>query len=1076
MRKRRSSIGKRAIVSAMTIMLTLSAPMVAFSDGVNQTKTLSDETIKNDSGIDASTFTEEPVKSSADALSDMVASTNAAEQAANDAAAALDTISSSVTTASNAATTNYEASVNGTTVTENVDAAASAADLAANGTTNGGGANGAATAAETIANDASTALTNDKKAIGDYNSAVASDQIAVNTSVGVTSVTDANGQTVSTVSTDGTITVSVNETKDDGSTQVSQANAAQYISDKSDEAQQAAEDAEKALKAALAVDTDVVTQEVKDAAADAQTAADTAQAAADDASDVYNKALEAFLNDAASYNAYATAYGTDLYDLSSYFDLNDGEVSVAEQFYLDALTAASTSVAMNSELSTKANTAVADIEVIKTKNLSSQEAVITAADQTVAASESILSQATAAANSAKSDADAAMKALADFDYEKNANGTVKIAEDGSQTVLTNEDGTPKFIDDGNKSALELTQEAQTVVDTAQKQAIADAATALEAAKTELGHKNDDLTTASTTLETAQGTWDSLNWKKKLSVAIKGSEAYNLYEAFKAAQATVDAAQAAVDEAQAAVDEAQENADNAKVVSDAVDQLVADAETDANQDIYNNFTDDVSSFVSAYNLKINQTEFDRAINEWAQEYKFSDLGDRECVRKYIFDSYCTDQTLIKKIKDIFGINALISNTKYNQEIRANMDAIENAATSAVIAKIAANEYSAKLRVAAANTLTEGYANKGLEGIKLINSNLAVINDANATVNSSRTTVALAKTKLENAQTTLNNVKKAINEAEEGTLTMSTFDLNALKTKLSKAETTLEAAKDDLAEAQAAAKTASTFAKFATALVTEQKANSFYQTNAEGGQALENVREYDQTDALVISRNSALFGKISNGNLSITVPYSVYRDYIQRLYDRETDKSKMAEKKGTGIAYNVKNNGSSTETTEDDATMEPLYWEIGSDGKLTGVYYTSTANLATGRYFIAYTFKKENDGYHFDGYLFDYTAPVIEEEGGDNGGGTFTTVDTSTTTETTAAVATPAVLGATRTITEEPAVLGATRDIAEEPAVLGAARNPLTGDNTDTTSRVVVMLAAAGAALALSIIAGKRKANN
>ena len=94
----------------------------------------------------------------------------------------------------------------------------------------------------------------------------------------------------------------------------------------------------------------------------------------------------------------------------------------------------------------------------------------------------------------------------------------------------------------------------------------------------------------------------------------------------------------------------------------------------------------------------------------------------------------------------------------------------------------------------------------------------------------------------------------------------------------------------------------------------------------------------------------------------------------------------------------------------------------------------------------------------------------------GGGSSTETTTTTTTTTTETAAAPAVLGATRTITEEPAVLGATRDTEETPAVLGATRNPSTGDATNGAARALVIIICAGAVGFLASTKRKKNGKN
>ena len=308
------------------------------------------------------------------------------------------------------------------------------------------------------------------------------------------------------------------------------------------------------------------------------------------------------------------------------------------------------------------------------------------------------------------------------------------------------------------------------------------------------------------------------------------------------------------------------------------------------------------------------------------------------------------------------------------------------------------------------------------------------------------------------------------AAKNVKTPTTLELQRLFEQIQKAEQKVKDTEESLKEAVAAKNAAESFKKWADSLITDQYTRAYAQAAAdENGKKTpltENLKNYDTSNDKVISRPTSDFVCVSKGTSSVKVPYTIYRDYVNLMYQKDYD----SKPKGKGISTG--------------STMDVIYWEVGTDGKLSGDYFTSPDELTTGStYFIGYTFKYENDGYHIDGLMYKYedskeepttspseapstapsTTPSTAPTGGD-GGTTGTTVTIEDQSVPLAAVPAdaPAVLGARRAAQdEEPAVLGVKR--GTDQAVLGKRRSPKTGDSTEVFAWAGAMTIAGAAAV-------------
>ena len=1049
MRKRRSSIGKRAIVSAMTIMLTLSTPMVAFSDSVSDHEI---KNIENYSGISTTDnkYTDNEaakIESGSSSVQTMESAANAAQTAAADAQTQLDEINKQLEAANTASANASSAANAAATIVSNAEATANAAQTAAN-------------AAQTAATNAATSAATDLDIIDNYNSNAATDNAnagSIATNGSATPVTDADGSTVTRTDSEGktvdvtdiSVTVSVTENvSGTGDTVVMKdVDAANYIGDQADKAQTAADTAKSELEAALAVDTtDKDNAEVQAHVKAANEAAAEAKTAADDAQTAYDAAVSSALSDLAAYNAYAIAYNeaqlTDLFDQLGISDLtinadgtiasSNSEVASLVKKYNDLFATAQAAVHNKDTDTAAAKAAEADLDTILAIDFSG-------------AKDSV-DNAKTALDTAATDLSAAKTAAAD------AKTAAETAQTSAQKAM---DKIATYDENGNVTGGDLKTTNDKLAEIA----------AIPAA---------DVTAAASAQSTAQDNYDNAVKAAKEAYASKSGS----YRFFHSEQSYIDASER-VKSTKILLDEANSKLADVKATQARYDSILAsydNANSDAEKQA---LVDIISNGLAVDSTNLNQLEYDQDINTWANKV----LNTLDWNVFTYLDSVKTKKDVRKAIDDIYtpsywadffnklGITQWAVDTSKTDAVIAELN---NEITNQVIAKY---EFLAQNSASTADAATQTAATNGKSSMTQINNLVSNIATVNSSLDNANSTLSSAQNTYDAAQKQLKEVQDKIKENRKS---LSTIDLAALKEKLANAQAALTVAKENLEDATAANADAQKYADWASALVGDHYAKIFAQIerNEDGSIIIpdSNRLNYDVTE--VSSKPVSSFtGNIVEGNKTIEIPYTIYRAYVKAMYEDTTVKeaTKDNKYKGTGSALNATTGGVvywRVKFTEDGKS---LVLDPDENGKY---YYTSEEGLPndTANYLVAYVIKREGDGYHLDGTLFSttYQAPIVNPT--PETPVVYSVTATSTTTETTAAVATPAVLGATRTITEEPAVLGATRDIAEEPAVLGAARNPLTGDNTDTTSRVVVMLAAAGAALALSIVARKKKANN
>lgn len=497
-------------------------------------------------------------------------------------------------------------------------------------------------------------------------------------------------------------------------------------------------------------------------------------------------------------------------------------------------------------------------------------------------------------------------------------------------------------------------------------------------------------------------------------------------------------------------------------------------------------DDVKKALSDSSDGINQVEYDKELNAWANttfdKYDEAKASWKfwETIKEYadIYDDakdtrrWMDNEYNASKVQEIFNYLGITQWAVSTAQREAAMDAIIKAYRENMA------EYEkqlAAINAQDAKNSAEASAKAAEDIAKTVEASKNAAQAAENVISKAQDTIAAAEDTYNDAKAKLDAVKSAAKNVK----TPTTLELQRLFEQIQKAEQKVKDTEESLKEAVAAKNAAENFKKWADSLITGQYTRAYAQAAAdENGKKTpltENLKNYDTSNDKVISRPTSDFVCVSKGTSSVKVPYTIYRDYVNLMYQKDYD----SKPRGKGISTGSK--------------MDVIYWEVGTDGKLSGNYFTSLDELTTGStYFIGYTFKYEKDGYHIDGLMYKYedskeepttspseapsTAPSTTSStaptGGD-GGTTGTTVTIEDQSVPLAAVPAdaPAVLGARRAAQdEEPAVLGVKR--GTDQAVLGKRRSPKTGDSTEVFAWAGAM-AIAGAAAVVSCTKLARK---
>lgn len=893
--------------------------------------------------------------------------------------------------------------------------------------------------------------------------------------------------------------------------------------DKLDEDKEKAEALKEAALEGLGKTLDADGEERKEAAAEVQELANQANVLCWQAGK-HLEAAEDTLNAAIDeYNTKAMLYGLPLYGTDEngnpYTEENPGyddakleELGLKEQ--AEAIKAAKET--MKEEYDAIQNADVSG----SSQAIDKAEAAYNSAAETYSEAKDAAEAAKDAAEAAQEIVEAAAKDAAD-EQDDTLNYYKNIAQDEVDDV------TNRIAE--NDAALWEARQKQSDAQSAYDAAAAKAAEAAEAQyNAELSKKEADKNTEyNNYLKAKKAYEDCSGWKifEKVEKYNKYREAERAYEAAQKAYDSYNTAatkNSLIKEAQQSTSEyaelqaAKKNTEKYQNTADALstEKAAKDAEfakrTAEVEDITNTYlkelqdleaetrqsmVDAVKKDIVGLSDNINQVEFDKALNEWANEVfagsiDWSDglfgglsqgvdnLYDAHVLRDYMDDEYNTGR--LREIFNTFGLTQWAVGTGKTEKV---MDEVIRAYREGLRQ---CEEKQANMEAEIARLNAEAAMGAGGDAIK-------VAGEANITDLTSAETAAAtildARNQVSEAEKTLAQVK----EDAQDFYNLSSIDLQDLLNKIAVAEQAVADAKATLDEITVIKRNINRYSGYAKSYADyvdgkAQKGTAFVRiaTETVNGKVvpkldengkyiyLEENTDYDLTNEGVVSRPTDRFTNISKDKLELEVPESIYKAYLKAILSFEKKEILTPVK---GIATG---NGS-----ESNATMPIIYWVVGEDGKLTGDYYTSTTDMPTGRYFVGYTFKTEGDiatvGYHLDGIMVNFEREEGSNDDGGNGGGGSTGGGTTggggtTTTTTTVTIndaGVPLAAGFDGVVIDDGAVpLAAGLDgvVIDDEGVPLADSIPQTGDNAVPVAPV----AATGiTALLAAFFMGKRK---
>lgn len=1093
---RRKNLGnrivKKAITWAMIVMMSFSgamsgfASMTVYAEGTEDitTSDTTDNEINNYGGehlfsenefVDSSQdeyhnneANVEKVEESSQAVKDMNAAAEEAKSAAEEAEAKVEEVKKEV---------------------EKAEEQQSAAETAKTDATKAAeSATGAAKEAQEIV-EALPADTAQK--VKDYNTQVETDQKAVDAIDNIQEVTNKDGQIIV-----GTVTA------EDGTTE--DVTLEEYAGKQADEAQKAAEEAKAKLEEALDIETDEVTQEVKDKVEEVKKAAEKAEEAADKAEDAYNKAEEQKNAAIKEYNLYAMAYRLPLY----------GETEIT---YTEEEAKAAVEKANLQYQAGKQDELQGEIDTINAATLEEQKGKIEAAKTAAKDAKTAVDAAKGAADTAKENAEKAEQAISDLDAkaDKAADKVNNYYVDPAEKAV---DAYPDKLATKNSEIEKLTETYNEAVSQAQKDGES-------AYQKELGDREKTMEDAKTNLDEAKKKLDNANifnygkrwldYKKAESDYNKAKNAYNDYNTETAKSNTINNAvnnSDAVIKASANLETAnkelaalqeQQAKDEAilKAAEETRDAYMKAAAENADAEARENFKAEIKKVLEEKSDAINQVDYDEDLNKFVNDYFNTwNLIEKGIIRDKMNDKYIED-----------GWSALINTLGLTQWAEDTEEAEQLMETIRECYRQEIEQCYEKMATAEANWAamdTEAAKEAASEEMKELESVISSITDAQNAVTTAGENIANAQKTYKNAANDLKELKESVKDSK-----FDSLSLELLKSKIAEAEAAVKAAEDELKEAKAAQAAAQNYADWANALVTEHYTRSYAQAlvDEKGNPILDenrkkqfsfvNGKEFDMTDEGVVSRDPKWFIEVSKGAASTqVVPYSIYRAYVDAMYEQYTfEQARSGKGAGKGISIGTLDENN----VYTDGSMNVIYWKIDENNKLTGESLSEDELVDGEVYFVGYTFKQHPDGYHIDGVLFTYEAPVQPTPGPSEtpspsetpapsttptpgtspaptttpGGGTTPDVTPDDGGDTTviipdapvALAAAPVaadngaeVLGARRTDGDaaEAAVLGARR--GTEQAVLGKRRKPKTGDTAALNAWMAAMTMAAGAA--------------
>lgn len=716
--------------------------------------------------------------------------------------------------------------------------------------------------------------------------------------------------------------------------------AAATAANEADKASEAADAAKAALEKALAVDTNEVNDEVRaaveeanQAAADAKKAADNAEAAKKEAEDEVAEAIE-------KYNLYAMSYNLPLY----------GEITVT---YNEADAKAAVEAAGMIYQAGKKAKLESEIRDISDTTLAAEEAKVNEAVEALEAAKGALATAEASAKEANEAAEEATKVVEAADEEADA----------AANAVNNYYVTPaQEAVDATNAAIEAKRteidELNTVLENAKAAAKINGETSynneLEKKKKEMEDAekayNDcsewmfvDKMLLKLVYDNAKSEYDAYNSPDKKN------EVVNNYiendDAVKAANANVISANSELLELNK---QYTKEAGLLAAETATRDAYIADATKNADAEMREAFVDEIKTILNKYSDEINQIDYDEDLNAWANDtFNTWYLYDKGLVRNKMNDKYV--DSLLESIFNALGITQWIVDTDSAEEV---MDELRAAYKECI------EDYYEKLAAAEAN-----WAAMDTEAAKkAVAEEVENMKAVNTTISEAKTAVSTADSNLTDAQDIYDDAAKRLESLKESVANKQ-FDsvtMAALRAKIAEAQAAVDEAEEELKEAQASKVLAENYAAWANELVKVQYTRAYSQAvtdeNGVKSPAFENLKNYDVTNENITSRPSADFICVSPGTQSVVVPYAIYRDYVEAMYEK----------------YDIEKNGKGTSV---GSNMDVIFWEVDKAGVLTGKTFATIDELSEGIYFVGYSFKKEKDGYHVDGVMYEYKKPVM-----------------------------------------------------------------------------------------------------
>lgn len=1083
-----SRIVKKAITWAMIVMMSFSgamsgfASMTVYAEGTEDitTSDTTDNEINNYGGEHL--FSEnEFVDSSQDEYHNNEANVEKVEESSQ----AVKDMNAAAKDAKSAA---VEAEAKVKEVKEEVEKLQSAAETAKTDATK---ATESATGAAEEAQEIVGALPADTaQKVKDYNTQVETDQKAVNAIDNIQKVTNKDGQIIV-----GTVTAEDGTTKD--------VTLEDYAEKQAGEAQNAAEDAKAKLKEALDIETDEVTQELKDKVEEVKDAAEKAEEAADKAEDAYNKAKEQKNAAIDEYNLYAMAYGLPLY--------GETEIKYSEEEAKAAVEKANLQYQAG-----KQDELQGEIDTINAATLEEQKRKIDAAKTAAENAERAVDKAKEAAGKAKENAEKAEQAISDLDAKADEYA-YKVNNYYVDPAKKAVDAYPEKLATKNSEIEELTETYNEAVSQAQKDGES-------AYQKELGDRKKTMEDAKTNLDEAKKKLDNANsfnygvrWLDYIKAEFVYNNAKNAYNDYNTETAKSNTINNAVNNSDAVIKasanletankelaalQEQQAKDEAtlKAAEETRNAYMKAAAENADAEARENFKAEIKKVLEEKSDAINQVDYDEDLNKFVNDYFNTwNLIEKGIIRDKMNDKYIED-----------GWSALINTLGLTQWAEDTEEAEQLMETIRECYRQEIEQCYEKMATAEANwaAMDTEAAKKAASEMKELKPVISSITEAQTAVNKAQNDIKVAQDTYDKASADLEKLKESVKDSKFDSLSLELLKskLELLKSKIEEAKAAVNEAEDELKVAIAAKAVAQNYADWANALISEHYTRSYAQALVdESGKAIldeegnkqfsfVNGKEFDITDKGVVSRDPKWFLEVSEGKQSKqVVPYSIYRAYVKAMYESYNYSMLSVNEKNEGKGLGI-STGTITETGEQiDGTMKVIYWEVDENNKLTG-NQIPTDKLVNGQtYFVGYTFKHEGDGYHIDGVLFTYKAPVQPTPGPseapspsenpspaptttpgggttpdatpDDGGDTTVIIPDAPVALAAAPVAADdgaTVLGARRTDGDatEAAVLGARR--GTEQAVLGKRRKPQTGDTAALNAWMAAMTMAAGAA--------------